>query len=177
MSDYRAIAAVTATIRNMLVEAVSSDADLADTTVTTRPPDRARPPGAIGNQINLFLYRASADLTQQKPNLPGIHPGDSLQSPLALVLSYLMTAYGQDDEDIFAHRLLGVGMRTLHDQPVLSTDTIAAAFPGSGLEGQADRVRITLIPIPMTDMSGLWASLSTGYRISVGYDVAVVLID
>ena len=61
MSNDRAIAAVTSTLRNLLFQAVSSDADLAGTTVTTRPPDRARQDGGAGNQINLFLYRTSID--------------------------------------------------------------------------------------------------------------------
>jgi hypothetical protein len=50
MSNDRAIAAVTATLRNMLFQAVSNDADLAGTTVTTRPPDRARQDGTTSSR-------------------------------------------------------------------------------------------------------------------------------
>ncbi len=167
MSNDRAIAAVTSTLRNMLFQAVSSDADLAGTTVTTRPPDRARQDGSAGNQINLFLYRTSIDAAWRNQDLPGIRPGESGQPPLPLVLSYLMTAYGEDDDEVLAHRLLGIGMQLLNDQPLLSPSAIVAALSGSGLEDQPDRVRITPHPIPMDEISRLWATFSTGYRISV----------
>ena len=161
----------------MLFQAVSSDADLAGTTVTTRPPDRARQDGSAGNQINLFLYRTSIDAAWRNQDPPGIRPGESGQPPLPLVLSYLMTAYGEDDDEVLAHRLLGVGMQVLNDQPLLSPSAIVAALSGSGLEDQPDRVRITPHPIPMDEISRLWATFSTGYRISASYDAAVVLID
>ena len=177
MSNDRAIAAVTSTIRNLLFKAVSNDADLAGTTVTTRPPDRARQDGGTGNQINLFLYRTSIDAAWRNQDSTGIRPGESGQPPLPLVLSYLLTAYGEDDDEVLAHRLLGVGMQVLNDRPVLSRDAIAAALTGSGLEDQPDRVRMILHPIPMDEISRLWATFSTGYRISVSYDAAVVLID
>ncbi|MDQ6617623.1 MAG: DUF4255 domain-containing protein [Actinomycetota bacterium] len=177
MSNDRAIAAVTSTIRNMLFQAVSNDADLAGTTVTTRPPDRARQAGAAGNQINLFLYRTSIDAAWRNQDPPWLRPGEAAQPPLPLVLSYLLTAYGEDDEEVMAHRLLGVGMQMFNDHPLLSPAAIAAALPGSGLEVQPDRVRITPHPIPMDEISRLWATFSTGYRISASYDAAVVLID
>ena len=120
MSNDRAIAAVTATLRNMLFQAVSNDAELAGATVTTRPPDRARQGGATSNQINLFLYQTSVDAAWRNQDPPGIRPGEFGQPPLPLVLSYLMTAYGEDDDEVLAHRLLGVGMQLLNDQPLLS---------------------------------------------------------
>jgi hypothetical protein len=177
VSNYRAIAAVTSTIRNMLFEAVSNDADLAGTTVTTLPPDKARQDGTAGNQINLFLYRTSIDAAWRNQDPPGIRPGETGQPPLPLVLSYFMTAYGEDDDDLLAHRLLGAGMQVLNDRPLLSPAAIASALAGSGLEDQPDRVRITPHPVPMDEISRLWATFSTGYRISVSYDAAVVLID
>ena len=116
----------------MLFQAVSGDADLAGTTVTTRPPDRARQDGGTGNQINLFLYRTSIDAAWRNQDLPGIRPGESGQPPLPLVLSYLMTAYGEDDDEILAHRLLGVGMQVLNDQPAALPQRHRAALSGSG---------------------------------------------
>ena len=68
-------------------------------------------------------------------------------------------------------------MSTLNDTPLLSREILAAALPGSGLDVQSERVRITPGPIPQDEISRMWATFSTGYRISVTYDVAVVLID
>jgi Pvc16 N-terminal domain len=177
LSTNRAIAAVTATLRNMLFQALSGDATLSGTAVTTKAPDQARQGGVTGNQINLFLYRTSIDAAWRNQDVPPARPGELAQPPLPLVLSYLMTAYGEDDDEVLAHQLLGVGMQVLNDQPVLSASAITQAMSGTGLEAQPDRVRITPHPVPMDEISRLWTTFSTGYRISVSYDASVVLID
>jgi hypothetical protein len=62
---------------------------------------------------------------------------------------------------------------------VLSRAQIASALPapGSGLENQIERMRITPDPRPQDEISRMWTTFSTGYRLSVSYDAAVVLID
>jgi hypothetical protein len=177
VSNERAVAAVTATLKNMIFRALSADADLAGTEVTARPPDRARQGGVAGSQINLFLYRTSIDPAWRNQDPPGLRPGEAGEPPLPLVLSYLLTAYGENDDEVLSHRLLGVGLRVLNDRPLLAPADIAAALPGSELENQVERVRITPHPIPLDEISRMWATFQTGYRISVSYDVAVVLID
>jgi hypothetical protein len=178
MSNNAAIAAVTATLINMIQEAVSADATVSSGTVTARPPDRARQ-GAPVNQVNLFLYRTSIDAAWRNQDPPAIRPGESGQPPLPLVLSYLITAYGENDDEILAHRLLGISMEVLNDRPVLSRAQIASALPppGSDLQKQVERVRITPDPRPQDEISSMWTTFSTGYRLSVSYDAAVVLID
>ena len=107
MSSNAAIAAVTATLTNMIQTAVAADATVSSGTVTARPPDRARQ-GAAGNQINLFLYRTAIDGSWRNQDPPSIRPGESGQPPLPLVLSYLVTAYGENDDEILAHRLVSL---------------------------------------------------------------------
>lgn len=176
MSNDRAIAAVTATLKTMIFSAVSADATLAGSQVTARPPDRARQ-GVPANQVNLFLYRTSLDAAFRNQDPASIRPGELGQPPLPLVLSYLITAYGDSDDEVLSHRLLGLAMSVLHDRPLLSRAGIAAALAGSDLENQIERVRITPHPIPLDEISRMWATFGTGYRISVSYDAAVVLID
>ena len=178
MSNNAAIAAVTATLTNMIQAAVSADATVSSGTVTARAPDRARQ-GAAGNQVNLFLYRTSIDAAWRNQDPPGIRPGESGQPPLPLVLSYLITAYGEDDDEILAHRLLGIAMGVLNDRPLLARSQIASALPapGSDLENQVERVRITPDPRSQDEISRMWTTFGTGYRLSVSYDAAVVLID
>ena len=178
MSNNAAIAAVTATLINMIQAAVSADATVSGGTVTARPPDRARQ-GAPVNQVNLFLYRTSIDAAWRNQDPPAIRPGEYGQPPLPLVLSYLITGYGENDDEILAHRLLGIAMGVLNDRPVLSRAQIASALPppGSDLQNQVERVRITPDPRPQDEISRMWTTFSTGYRLSVSYDVAVVLID
>src|SRR5215469_6459011 len=108
-----------------------------------------------------------------------VRPGETGMTPLALDLHYLMTAYGRENDasQPFDHHLLGKAMSVLHDHALLGPDEIRLAFPGSGLESQADRVRITLQPLSVEDISKLWMGFATQYRVSVGYDVSVALID
>ena len=178
MSNNAAIASVTATLTNMIQAAVAADPTVSSGTVTARPPDRARQ-GAAGNQVNLFLYRTSIDAAWRNQDPPIIRPGESGQPPLPLVLSYLITAYGENDDEILAHRLLGIAMALLNDRPLLSRSLIASALaaPGSDLQNQVERVRITPFPISQDEISRMWTTFGTGYRLSVSYDAAVVLID
>jgi hypothetical protein len=176
MSNDRAIAAVTSTLKSLIFAAVSADTTVAGAEVTARPPDRARQ-AVTGNQVNLFLYRTSLDAAWRNEDPPAARPGELGQPPLPLVLSYLVTAYGDNDDEVLSHRLLGIAMSVLNDRPVLSRSDIAAAGIGSDLETQVERVRITPHPIPLDEISRMWATFATGYRISVSYDAAVVLID
>jgi hypothetical protein len=176
MSNHAAIAAVTATLTSMIQAGVSSDLTVSGGRVTARPPDRARQ-GAAGNQVNLFLYRTAIDAAWRNQDPPAIRPGESGQPPLPLVLSYLVTAYGDNDDEILGHRLLGIAMGVLNDRPVLSRKEISEVAPGTGLDTQVERVRITPDPRPQDEISRMWATFGTGYRLSVSYDAAVVLID
>lgn len=68
MSNFLAIAAVTATLRNFL-DAVQTD--FPGTVVTTEPPNTARSNNAI-NQLNLFLYHLIPDSALRNQSMPGI---------------------------------------------------------------------------------------------------------
>jgi hypothetical protein len=174
MSNDKAIAAVTKTLQSHLFKQLSADSTLAGAKVTTQPPDKARPDSGAGRQLNLFLYRTSINAAWLNQSPPG--PGNG-QPALPLILSYLLTAYGDNDDEVESHPILGLAMSAFNDEPLLKPADIAIAFPGSDLENQVERVRITPHPIPMDEISRLWATFQTGYRISVSYDVSVVLID
>ena len=177
MSRAGAIAAVTATLQRLIFHAVSHEPGLAGSHVTARPPDRARV-GETGSQLNLFLYHVALDAALRNQDPPGTRPGENGRPALALELSYLITAYGDADNELHADHLLGVAMLALHDRPLLRRSDIAAALPQStGLEDQLERLRITPHPIPLNEVSRLWATFGTGYRTSVSYQVGAVLID
>ena len=94
-----------------------------------------------------------------------------------------MTAFGKDNDTTlpYGHHLLGKAMSILYDHALLGPDEIRAAtsasFPGSDLDKQVERVRITLQPMSLEEISKLWSGLVTQYRLSVGYEVSVMLID
>jgi Pvc16 N-terminal domain len=174
MSNFRAIATVTATLREVLHQGVN--ADLA-TDVVTRPPDKVTPDSAT-NQMNLFLYKTSLNAAWRNQELPSqAKPGETGFPPLPLVLSYLLTAYGANDDEMTSHQLLGKAMSILHDQPLLDRARMQVALPGSDLQDQVESVKITVQPLSLDEMSKLWTTLQTQYRISAAYEASVVLID
>jgi Pvc16 N-terminal domain len=179
MSYPNAIAAVTATLQAILGTEITADPDLTDATVTALPLDKARGTNTA-NQLNLFLYQVLPNAAWRNMDMPKtVRPGETGMSPLALDLHYLITAFGRENDTSqpFDHHLLGKAMSVLYDHALLGPEEIATAFPGSGLESQPDRVRITLQPLSVEDISKLWMGFATQYRVSVGYDVSVTLID
>lgn len=176
MSNQLAIATVTETLRRLIEAAIQLDDGAA--VCVTRPPDRVNP---STNRLNLFLYHAEIDAAFR--NRVDLNrqtlPGESAEPPLPLCLYYLLSAYGseQDAGDITAHRLIGRASLTLHDHPILSATEIQAALPGTDLHEQIERVRITPMSLSLEEMSRLWGSFSTNYRLSMAYKVSLVLID
>jgi hypothetical protein len=179
MSSTRSVSAVTAAIRNLLDLGMRDNP--AGTLVTARPPDRARGTNG-GNQLNVFLYQTGLSAAWRNADMPlRVQGGESGAPPLPLVLYYLLTAYGENDEDIVGHQVLGRAMSILHDHPILSPDEIGRAL-GAGPEvppilDQIEGIRITFQPMSLEEMSKLWTTLQTQYRISTAYQVSVVLID
>ncbi|MFY9553200.1 MAG: DUF4255 domain-containing protein [Blastocatellia bacterium] len=177
MSNQLAIAAVTATLRSLLVRGVGIPE------VTARPLDNARR-STTGNQLNLFLYQVMPDAALRNQDMPRqTKPGESGQPPLPLTLHYLLTAYSDDEDDTNAHRLLGRAMGVLHDHPLLGASEIRNAtqpipdLTDSDLHQQLERVRITLQPLSFEEMAKLWTTFQTHYRVSASYQISVVLIE
>jgi Pvc16 N-terminal domain len=180
MSSPLAIAAVTATLRRLLAAGIPMKVEVNDAIVTAQPLDKARDATATTNQLNLFLYLISPSHAWRSQDMPGrVRSGEVASPPLALNLFYLLSAYGRDNdaEKPFSHLLLGEAMSILHDHPVLGRDEIAAALGDNNLGDQIERVRITLQQLSIEDISKLWAGFQMQYRLSVAYEVAVVLID
>lgn len=180
MSNALAIAATTASLRNLLLSQMPTlDADLSDLEVTTQPPDLARK-GITKAQLNLFLYQTALNGAWRNMDMPRqVRPGETGAPPLALNLHYLITAYGrgESDNDVVSHRVLGGAMSVLHDHPLLSRSEIGLALPNNDLAEQFERLKITPLPMALEELSKLWAAFQTQYRISAAYEVTVLLID
>lgn len=180
MSNHQAIAAVTATLRSLLLSKLTAEGMTVN--ITVRPPDRVTVTNG-STQLNLFLYQTAQNAALRNMNLPQkLKPGETAPPPLALNLYYLMTAYGPDDEneDLVTHQLLGKAMNVMHDHPLLGADEIkdaTSSIQGSDLHNQIERIRITPQPMALEEMSKLWTTFQTNFRISAAYLVAVVLIE
>jgi hypothetical protein len=184
VSNSLAIAAVTATLRNLLDTKInasvaddpSTDPGLAGTGVSTKALDKART--GSSNQVNLFLYQTAVDAAWSNRDLPQqTRPNEQGRPPLALELHYLVTAYGAGDDDQMGHRLLGRSMSVLYDHAVLGPSEIRAALAGNDLANQIERVRIAPLALSVEEISKLWTVFQAPYRVSAAYQVSAVLID
>ena len=180
MSNTLAIAAVTTALRNLLNTGIPAvDPGLSGLDVTTRSPDAARE-NVSGASLNLFLYRTAVNAGWSNTDLPrAVKPGETGYPPLALDLQYLITAYGPDaiDKDAVSHQVLGSAMSVLHDHPVLAAAEIQGAVQPKDLGEQFERIRISWLPMSVDDISRLWTAFQSQYRVSVAYEVTVVVID
>lgn len=186
MSNSLAIAAVTATLKNLLSKVTDplpgdplpDPGDLSDAWVSTKPPDKARDPQEPNSQLNLFLYQTQTNAAFRNYPMPGATAdGEDGQPPLPLDLYYLVSAYGRGGDDMLAHRMMGRAMTILHDNADLAREDIRAALAGNDLYRQVERVRIVPHQLNIEELSKLWTTFQTAFRLSASYHVSVVLID
>jgi hypothetical protein len=174
MSKAEALAAVTATLHSLLKKVAGNNEEY----VTVKPPSAARP-DKNNDQLNIFLYNVRYNPAFRNEPMPGkAKNGEISYPPMPLILKYIITAYGKNDDDISAQEIMGRAMSILHDHPVLSNAELKHVAPEAELHEQAERIRITPDFLTLDDMSKLWSSFqSAEYRLSVGYEISVVLID
>ena len=179
MSTSLIIAAITESLRKILNDAMALDIYLPNTVVTMRSPDKARGSGTE-NQLNLFLYQVSPNAAWSNLSIPP--NSGSARPPLALNLHYLITAYGSDDDTagIFRHWILGLAMSALHDHPIIDENELVSIQQslGGGIIGDMiEPIRITQQPLSIEEISKLWTTFQTNYRMSAAYLATVALIE
>ena len=185
MSDARAIEAVTQTLRWLIGAGVDGTlnpgappppASLGGVHVTVYPPDQAQNTNDE-RQLNLFLYQAQVDAALRNQQSRTLLPGESAEPPLPLVLHYLLTPYVREGDDAVAHHMLGLAVQTLNDNAVLTRTQLADIASYSNISDQVERIRISWQPLEEKDIYSLWSIFSSPYRVSVAFEVRVVLID
>ncbi|MEM8640231.1 MAG: DUF4255 domain-containing protein [Cyanobacteria bacterium P01_G01_bin.54] len=179
MSNSLAIAAVTATLQNILFSGLREE--LGSGNITTLPLDRARG-NSDSNQINLFLYHAIPNPAwKNRPKRTQVKRGMSEEPPLGLDLYYTIAAYGKDDDELASHQILGRVMSLFHDHKQLNGVEIAAAtaqrLPNSNLHQQIDSLNIMPESLSFEEMAKIWQAFQAQYRTSVAYKVSVVILD
>lgn len=153
------------------------------TAVVTLLPPGDTLPDASG--INLYLYRVCADPSFKNEPWRGDRVTPPNRQPaLSLQLSYLLTPLGaRPSEGTFdagddAHTMLGIAMRTLHENPVLNEVHIngfdADVVLPASLQNAFEQVKITLAPMSLDELSKIWSTINKPYRLSVAYEVSVV---
>lgn len=183
MSNYLAVATVTATLQRILQASVQGDVD--GVRVTTLPPSQ------IGNGtpqtgINLFLYHVTRNTAFSNADAAPLRAkGTPIKRQAVLDLHYMMSFYGNDAE-LEPQRLLGSVTRTFNDRASLLPEAIleTIADPSfrfladSDLANQIQQINIYPIDLSLDDLSKTWSVFfQTGYLLSLVYRVTVVTIE
>lgn len=170
MSASTAIGMVGESLKTLLEEEMS---------VTPAAPVTLLAPDETGasRRINLFLYRVqeNAFFKNKDWEVSSSNPGRIRPPPLSLNLYYLLTPYAQNDPqtgNTSAHEILGEAMRVLHENP---------AIPGEhldpGLADAREQIKIMQMPLDLDEISKVWSTFSTPYRLSVAYEISLVQLD
>jgi len=181
MSNFLAIATVTATLQSILT--VTLNQDVAGSQVVATRPDGKDNSGKP--TVHIFLYLVKPNAALRNADLPTRGSDGQLRRrpQAALELHYLFTFVG-DETTLVPQRLLGSVERTLYAQPVLdrtdiqNTITGKAFLAGSNLDQQVESVRFTPSSVSTEEISKIWSIFyQVPYCLSVAYQAEVVLID
>jgi hypothetical protein len=190
MSNYLAVATVTAVLRDVLQEAAGTAVPGA--TVTTCRPEAVNDGGQNKPVVNIFLYGVTPNAALRNADLPTRNAdGGLVRYPqAALDLHYLLSFYGAESE-LVPQRLLGRAISALHAQPLLSPDKIRSVIKvshktkgqsgyigESNLDEQIEPVRFSPLSLNLEELSKLWSVFfQVPYALSVAYEAGVVLIE
>jgi len=197
MSDYRALAGVSATLRTLLRDRMelppgfTGDRIPISIGTPTAPPEQTTgEPVAEGARLNIFLYQVQEHAQLKNYDLPG--QGAPLaygKPPLSLHLNLMLTAYGSEVEEenglneTVAQYVLGSAMRVLHDYPTITAqmqtlrEPIGQPILHESLHNADETIKLSLDPISLEDLTKVWTALTIPYRLSVAYAVSVVQIE
>lgn len=183
MSNYLAIATVTATLQRLLQDSIQRDVDGARVT-SVRPSGLGN--GTPESGVNLFLYQVNYNTALKNSEMQGLRSkvyAGKRQS--ALDLFYIFSFYGNEGE-LEPQRLLGSVIRTLSDKVSLTHDMIRdttadmslSYLAESDLAYQPQQMTITPQDLNLEELSKVWSVFfQAPYLLSVAYSVRAVVID
>lgn len=182
MSNYLAIAAVTATFKNFLQEKTSNV--ISGHNITIGRPKEGTPKG-----ITIFLYQVIYNPDHRNDDLPMRRAGDTTfsQRPrAALDLYYLLSFYG-NEEPLEPQILLGSTISVLHAQPVITRDMLREEIQRHNdpdelakykVSDQVQSITFTPLSYSTEEFAKLWSILfQIPYTLSVAYKASVVFVE
>jgi hypothetical protein len=171
MPDFGVVAAVSQTLVSVLSDAIQS---------LDSPPPQAELHDLQGKietspaRLTIFLFEMGEDPSARNhPRVRGFATPNStlMKPPQALILRYLLTAWGGDRET--EHRLLGRAMQALYDGALISGPELR----GTSLIGSNETLKVTLSPLSLENQTRVWWAMQKPYRLSLSYEVRVVNLD
>jgi len=184
MSNYLAIAAVTATLQRILQVAVQQDI-YGSRATTVRP--NALEQGIPEACVNIFLYMVTPNTAYRNADTSSRRPQGELvkRTQTALNLEYLLSFHGNDTE-LEPQRMMGCVIRSMQSvlkiTPEMIRETLADptfSFLGrADLADQLEPIAISPVEISMENLSKIWSVFfQTPYVLSAIYRGSVVFIE
>jgi hypothetical protein len=181
MSNFLALATVTATLGRMIGEALEQIPQPSGI-----PRVRFGPPQSDPQHLGctVFLYRVSVNPFRRNEDLPTRNAGGTLvERPRAVLdADYLLTFAG-DEKTLEPQRFLGAVVSALQAQPVIPRDTIKRTIAGldylhdSDLDQDAGLVRLAPGMIDHQSMAQLWNTFpQVSYNVSIVYTASAIVI-
>lgn len=183
MSNHLAIAAVTATLGDIVHKAAESAVSSSVSLQFGRPTAPAG--GSSERKVHVYLYQVTPNPALRNNDLPTRDSEGRLtrRPQAALDLHYLLSFYG-DDKTLEPDRMVGAVARDLHARPVLSAQAISDAIgsrvelAGSDLAAASEQVKFAPAQLSLDEISKLWSVMvQTPHVLSMVYQGTVVLID
>ncbi len=193
MSNYLAIATVTATLQDLLQNAVGNLGAI----VTTQRPEAASNGAQNDPKVNLYMYQVmpnaawrNHELTIRRadPNASADRSKDKMEyRPLVpLNLHYLISFYGAESE-LLPQRLLGIVVGVLQTNARLPLAAVRNAIVNRDYLKDSDlpfqlenieHIQLTPLKLDLEEMSKIWSVFfQVPYALSIAYEASVVLIE
>lgn len=182
INDYTVIEAVGRTLASLLMTEME---DPVTVTVSSPGEDYGAPVGSNGqplgtSRVNLFLYHLEEPAHSQNMDWVDIGAGRQIPYPLSLKLYYMLNIFTPDrSSNLDEHRILGDVMRVFHANPIVDPvyfeGTLNPNEPPLGVPWE--ELKIIRHPLPLEDLAAIWHAINNPYRLSVAYEVSVVMIE
>jgi hypothetical protein len=178
---YTVLAATSATLRQMLLDAMTSDvgpSGLASfftgaTTVSLETPQEMVAAGRQG--LSVWLYRLARDENRlnDPPELRVLPSGavEVVPPPLPVRMHYLLTPITKASPDT-EQRILGRALQLFHTYPIVSGSFLKAELAGTNAQ-----LHVHLEALGIEEITRVWDALEGSYQLSVSYEVTLARIN
>jgi hypothetical protein len=193
MSNYLAVATVTAVLKELIEKSVQASGAISGagptfSVTTVRPSDRTN---ITKRGVNVFLHHMTPNAPARNNDLPTRRSSGTLvQRPTAAIdLHYVITFHGEESR-WEPQRYYGVVLRTLHAHPTLSRELVKRAIDAIGavanfafiresdLHRAVDQIRFTPAPLSLDELSKIWSSFyQTEYSLATVYTASPLLVE
>lgn len=121
-------------------------------------------------KVNLYLFRVEESEFARNADWEAVGTDALHYPPLALSLFYVMSPF--IDEKLDEQRIFGEAMRVFHDHSIIDPTSLKGVLAHSDEELKIDLHRST-----MEQLTQIWSAFGKPYRLSVVYQIRMVLID